>query len=75
MSKSQGAQSRPDPTLIDGMHATGTYAGTGGIVSYPVVSIVSYPVGGSVLPSLLVPGSVPVVPSSEEQCVTRTQRT
>ena len=42
VSKSQGAQSRPDPTLIDGMHATGIDTGTGGIVSYPIVSIVSY---------------------------------
>ena len=66
VSKSQGAQSRPDPTLIDGMHATGIDTGTGGIVSYPIVSIVSYPVGGSVPSSLPVPGSVPVVPLSEE---------
>ena len=61
VSKSQGAQSRPDPTLIDGMHATGI-----DIVSYPIVSIASYPVGGSVPSSLPVPGSVPVVSLSEE---------
>ena len=64
--KSQDAQSRPDPTLIDGMYAAGIDAGTGGIVSYPIVSIASYPVGGSVPPSLPVPGSAPVVPLSEE---------
>ena len=73
VSKSQGAQSRPDPTHIDGMHAMGIDTGTGGIVSYPIVSIVSYPVGGSAVTSQesscspvpgFVVGSVPVVPLS-----------
>ena len=64
--KSQDAHSRPDPTLIHGMYAAGIDAGTGDIASYPVVSIVSYPVFGSVPPSLPVPGSAPVVPLSEE---------